>query len=55
MFHTQMVEKIKTTFYVNTLFSENRAAFEIMWKNMIDLFRSQIQYNTAHALCMMDK
>jgi hypothetical protein len=28
-------EKSKRTFYVQELFSENRAFYEIMWKNML--------------------
>jgi len=35
MFQTKFVEKIETHFMVNKLFSENRAFYEIMRKNMI--------------------
>jgi hypothetical protein len=33
MFHTKVVEKIKTHFMLNNfLFFENRSVYEIMWK-----------------------
>jgi len=35
LFHTEVVEKIKTRFRSITLFTENNAICEIMWKNMI--------------------
>jgi hypothetical protein len=36
------------------IFSENRTVYEIMWKNMVGPEGPQMQYNTAHALCMLD-
>ena len=33
MFQTKVVEKIKTQFYVQYFFPENRVVYEIMWKN----------------------
>ena len=42
MFQTEIVEK-KHTFYVQYFFSsENRAVYDIMWKNMVESDRSQI-------------
>jgi hypothetical protein len=47
MFWIRVVEKIKThILYSVTFLFENRAVYEIMWKN--------VQYNTAHALCVED-
>ena len=36
MFQIKFVEKIKTHFMFINPFPENRAIYEIMWKNMID-------------------
>jgi hypothetical protein len=36
IFQTEFVEKIKTHFYVQSFFfSENRAVYEIMWRNTV--------------------
>jgi len=43
MFQTKAAKKIKThTVYVQKLYSENRVAYEIMWKNMVQTVRPQI-------------
>jgi hypothetical protein len=34
--------KTKHAFYVSQLFSENRALYEIMWKNIVELDRQQM-------------
>jgi hypothetical protein len=34
-FAHKFVETTKTQFYVQQLFSENRAIYETMWKNMV--------------------
>jgi hypothetical protein len=34
MFRTKVVEKIKTHCMLNIFFPENRAFYEVMWKNM---------------------
>jgi len=39
MFQTNVVEKTKC---VQSLFAENRAVFEIMWKNIVELERPQM-------------
>jgi len=44
----------QNTFYVQSFFPENRAVYEIMWKNVVGPHRPQIVYNKAHALCMLD-
>jgi hypothetical protein len=36
MFQTKVVEKIKTHFMFNNFFSESRAVYEIMSKNMVE-------------------
>ena len=36
MFQTKSVEKIKTHFVSNTCIANNRAVYEIMWKNIVD-------------------
>jgi len=41
MFHTKVVEKIKAQFS-NFFFSENRAVYEIMWKNNVQPDRPQM-------------
>ena len=35
MFQTKVVEKIKTQFYVQHFFSQNRAVYEKTWRNVI--------------------
>jgi len=49
MFQTKVVEKIKRNFAFQQLFSENRAAFEKMRKNLVQPDRPQIaiQYDAC--------
>jgi len=42
MFRTKVVEKIKTHFSFSKLLSENRASYEIMWKNMVQPGKPQM-------------
>jgi hypothetical protein len=42
MFQTKVAEKIKIHLMPYNLFPENRAIYEIMWKNMIEAARPQI-------------
>jgi len=43
IFHTKVVEKIKTHFMFNDFFPpENRAVYEVMWKNNIQPDRPQM-------------
>jgi hypothetical protein len=42
MFHTNVVEKIKTHFVFSNMFFEKRAVYEIMWKDTAEPGRSQI-------------
>jgi len=39
---TQVLEKIKTHTSHSITFSENRAIYQIMWKNMAELDRTQM-------------
>jgi hypothetical protein len=42
MFETEVSEKIKLHVLCSITFSENLAAYEIMWKNMIEPDRPQM-------------
>jgi hypothetical protein len=42
MFQTNVVEGIKTHFVFNIFFFENRAVYEIMWKNIVQRGRPQM-------------
>jgi len=42
MFRTNVVEKIKTHILCSITFVENRAVYEIMWKNILELERPRI-------------
>jgi hypothetical protein len=43
MFQTNMVEKIKTHFVFNKFcVLENHAAYEIIWQNIVELYRLQM-------------
>jgi len=44
VFQTKVVEKIETHFVFNNFFFQNRAVYEIMWKNTVEWSR--------HAHCM---
>ena len=48
-------ENQNTRFILSYLFFffENRTVYEIMWKNIVDWGRPQID-SIAHALCMLD-
>jgi len=42
------------TRYVQYIFPEYHAFYEIIWQNMVQGDSPQITYNMAHALCMLD-
>jgi hypothetical protein len=42
MFQTKLVEKIKTHILCSISFAENRAVYEVMWKNAVELDRPQM-------------
>jgi hypothetical protein len=52
MFQTKVVEKIKTHILCLVTFFENRAVYEIMWKNTVEPDRP-IGDNVAHAHCIL--
>ena len=53
-FRQKLSRKSKHKFCVQLIFPENRAFYEIMWKNIVQRTGHILQYNTAHALCMSD-
>ena len=50
MFHTKVVKKTKTHTSCSITFSENRAIYEIMWKNIVELDRPLLTIYDAWAL-----
>jgi len=42
MFQTNMQKKSKNTFYVQQLFPESRAVYEVMWQNVVEPDRPQV-------------
>ena len=44
----------KTRFKLNIFLSENRAVYELVWKNMVRQTGHRRQYNMAHALCTLE-
>jgi hypothetical protein len=55
MFPTKVVEKIKTNFRFIAFISENRAVYELTWKNLVSQTGHRRQYNMAHALCTLEE
>ena len=53
MFQKKAVEKIKTHILCSVTFSENHAFYEIMWENIVELDRPQMD-NMGNAQCMLD-
>jgi len=54
MFQTKVVEKIKTQILCSINFSEKCAIYEKMQKTWYSQTRQISQYNSAHALGMLD-
>jgi len=52
-FQTSVVEKMKVQTSCSMPFPENRAVYEIMWKNMVE--PDATDENTGHALCMLNR
>jgi len=50
MFQTIDVQKIKAIILYSVIISDNRAAYEIMWKNTVETDRSQVtvQYDSRN-------
>ena len=56
MFQTKVVEKIKTHVLCSvTFFFENRALFEIMWKNIVERDRPQMTIRRTRIACRIPK
>jgi hypothetical protein len=53
MLQTKAIVETKTRFMFNNFFSENRAVYGILWKNMLK-YRQATDVNAAHAHCMVD-
>ena len=57
MFQTIVAEKITTHFMFNNVFfsPDNRAVYEIVWKNIAESDKPQMtKHNKAHAHWMLD-
>ena len=55
MFHTKGVQKVKTHILCSKILSVDRVVYEVMWKKFwYDQTGHRCQYNTAHALFMLD-
>ena len=52
MFQTKAVEHKETHFVFSNFLLKNRAAYEIMWRNIVEPDRLHV--NVAHAHCMLD-
>jgi hypothetical protein len=52
MFQTKVVEIIKTHILCSIFFPENRAVYEIKWKNIVA--GQATDDNVVHAYCMLD-
>jgi hypothetical protein len=55
MSQTKVYREWKHTFYVQYLFGGNRAIYEIMWKNMVELDRPQMTIRRMHSACWIRK
>jgi hypothetical protein len=54
MFHAKVVDKIKAHILCSITFSENRVAYEIMWKKYGRARQAtDDSINMAHALCVL--
>ena len=55
MFQTEVAEKIKIFFMFNNFFSENRAVYELMWKNMVEPDRPHMTMWCMRFACWITK
>jgi len=49
------VQKIKTQFHIQYFFPENRAVYELMWRNMVEPDRTQMTIWRMRFACWMTK
>jgi hypothetical protein len=54
MFRTKFVEQIKTRVSLSVTIPENRAVYEIMWKNMVETDRQTADGNITLAHFMLN-
>jgi len=50
----KIFQRNSTRFMFDNIFSENRALYEILWKNMVQSDRPQITIYYGDALCRLD-
>jgi hypothetical protein len=56
MLQAKVVKKLKTHFIFNNfLFSENRAVYEIIWKNVVERGRQQMTVRRMRMACWIPK
>jgi hypothetical protein len=55
MFQIQVVEEMKTRFMLQNFFFENRAFYEIMWKNIVEQSRPQMTVWRMRIACWLIK
>jgi len=55
MFQTKVTEKFKTHFEFNNLFFENRALYEIMWKNTEEWDKTRVATWRMRIACWITK
>jgi hypothetical protein len=55
MFQTKVVEKIETHFVFNKFLPENRAVYEIIWKNTVEPSRPQMIIWRMRIACWIHK
>jgi hypothetical protein len=55
MFHTKVVEKIKTHILCSATFPKNRGVYEIMWENMAERDSSQMAIWRMRFACWLRK
>ena len=55
MFQPKVVEKLETHFMSNNFFPENRAGYEIMWKNIVQPDKPQMATWRMPIVCWITK
>jgi len=55
MFQKKIVEKIKTHFVPTNLFFENRAVYEIIWRNIVKQVKPQMTIWSMRIACWISK
>jgi hypothetical protein len=55
MFQRKFVDKIKTHTLYSVMFFENRAVYEIVWKNTVELGRPQMTIWRMSIACWISK